>query len=107
MEPAFKYNLVYRNRVVYISGFIEPAFKHNPVYRNRGVYISGFIKPASNTIRYTETGLYSVYISGFIEPASNTIQYTETGLYIRVECGNFFIRQNRSTNQRSGMILEV
>ena len=44
--------------IVYISGFIEPAFKHNPVYRNRGVYISGFIKPASNTIRYTETGLY-------------------------------------------------
>ena len=26
---------------------------------------------------------------------------------IRVECGIFFIGQNRSTNQRSGMILEV
>ena len=33
---------------------------------------------------------------------------TITVLYSRVECGRLFLRgQNRSTNQRSGMILEV
>ena len=28
-------------------------------------------------------------------------------MHTRVECGNFFISQNRSTNQRSGMILDI
>ena len=33
---------------------------------------------------------------------------TVVSVYSRVECGNFFlIGQNRSSNQRSGMVLEV